>query len=48
MNTVKEVVLKQKNFSDLGAAKAVSFRIAQLQKLKKILQDNESLLCDAI
>lgn len=48
MNTIKEVVLRQKKFSDLGTSKDVSFRISQLQKLKKILKDNESLLCEAI
>lgn len=48
MSTIKEIVLNQKKFSDLGTAKDVAFRKAQLQKLKKVLKDNESLLCDAI
>ena len=45
---IKTVIEQQRQFAILGKAKEIPFRIQQLQKLKKILKDNEADLCKAL
>jgi len=45
---LKELVLKQRTFFKSQATKPISFRIQQLKKLKRLLQDHEELLFKAI
>ena len=46
--TLIEIFESQKKFFFDQNTKPVHFRIEQLKKLKKLLQDNERMLCDAI
>ena len=44
----KEVLIKQKEFFNTDQTKDINFRKAQLQKLKTLIQENESLFYEAI
>lgn len=46
--TIHTVVEEQRKYATIGQAKAIDFRIQQLQKLKTILKQNEQLLYDAL
>ncbi|MEK6774999.1 MAG: aldehyde dehydrogenase family protein [Bdellovibrionota bacterium] len=48
MNKLKQIVEKQKAFSDAGHAKNILFRKEQLKLLKKVLKENEKYLYEAI
>jgi len=48
MSNVQEIIEKQQSFAKMGLAKDVSFRKKQLQLLKKVLKENETLLYQAI
>ncbi|STY29977.1 aldehyde dehydrogenase [Legionella wadsworthii] len=45
---IHTVVEEQRKFATIGQAKAIDFRIQQLQKLKKILKENEQNLYNAL
>lgn len=45
---IQTVIEKQRKFAIAGNAKDISFRKEQLQKLKKVLKENEELLYQAI
>lgn len=45
---MNSLIEQQRNFFNTRATIAVSYRIEQLKKLKKILQQNEAILCEAI
>lgn len=46
--TIKEIVSSQRAFYDTKATRDISFRIRQLELLRKVLQDNEKGLCEAV
>ncbi len=45
---IEETVALQKRFFSTGASRSVSFRIAQLKKLRKLIQDNEDRIAQAL
>lgn len=45
---IKDVIAQQKAFFNTNATKDVSFRLAQLKKLKQALKENEALFYEAI
>ncbi|KTD74198.1 aldehyde dehydrogenase [Legionella tucsonensis] len=45
---IHSVVEEQRKFAASGQAKNIDFRKQQLQKLKRIIKQNEQLLCDAL
>ncbi len=45
---IKHTLQQQKQFFNSNATKDITFRIAQLQKLKTLIQAHEKALCDAV
>ena len=45
---IKDIIEDQQSFFKTNETKNISFRISQLKMIKKLLKENEEMLCDAI
>ena len=45
---IQNIIDEQKNFFKTGKTLPVSYRIDALKKLKKLIIENEEIICDAI
>lgn len=48
MDTLSKVIKEQRDFFNLGITKNIDFRIKALEKLKKSIENNESIILDAL